>query len=97
MQRLARAGWKVVGLDAGPFWDPDADWVSDEAGSHRLYWTEPRVITGTTPSPGFEQFRTWGRRVDGPLRRVHPPIPSLGFSTARSTGSVLTGRSPIMI
>ncbi|HWG74404.1 MAG TPA: GMC oxidoreductase [Acidimicrobiales bacterium] len=32
----------VVALDAGPFWDPDADWVSDEAGSHRLYWTEPR-------------------------------------------------------
>ena len=23
--------WRVVGLDAGPFWDPDADWVSDEA------------------------------------------------------------------
>ena len=51
MQRLARAGWKVVGLDAGPFWDPDADWVSDEAGSHRLYWTEPRVITGDDPVP----------------------------------------------
>ena len=29
-QRLARAGWRVVCLDAGPFWDPDADWVSDE-------------------------------------------------------------------
>ncbi len=22
-QRLARAGWRVVCLDAGPFWDPD--------------------------------------------------------------------------
>ena len=31
-QRLARAGWRVVALDAGPFWDPDTDWVSDEAG-----------------------------------------------------------------
>ena len=39
MQRLARAGWRVVGLDAGPFWDPDVDWVSDEAGSHHIYWT----------------------------------------------------------
>lgn len=48
-QRLARAGWKVVALDAGPFWDPDADWVSDEAGSHRLFWTDPRVISGETP------------------------------------------------
>src|SRR6202167_1441998 len=48
-QRLARAGWRVAALDAGPFWDPDADWVSDEAGSHHLYWTEPRVISGTDP------------------------------------------------
>ncbi|HET9692452.1 MAG TPA: GMC family oxidoreductase [Acidimicrobiales bacterium] len=51
LQRLARAGWKVAALDAGPFWDPDADWVSDELGSHRLYWTEPRVITGADPVP----------------------------------------------
>ena len=35
-QRLARAGWRVVCLDAGPFWDPDRDWVSDERGSHTL-------------------------------------------------------------
>ena len=51
LQRLARAGWKVVALDAGPFWDPAADWVSDEAGSHHLYWTEPRVISGSDPVP----------------------------------------------
>jgi choline dehydrogenase-like flavoprotein len=51
LQRLARRGWRVVGLDAGPFWDPDADWVSDEAGSHQLYWTEPRVIDGADPVP----------------------------------------------
>ncbi len=51
LQRLARAGWKVAALDAGPFWDPDADWVSDELGSHRLYWTEPRVIAGADPVP----------------------------------------------
>ena len=30
---------------------PDADWVSDEAGSHHLYWTEPRVIGGADPVP----------------------------------------------
>ncbi len=50
-QRLARRGWSVVALDAGPFWDPDADWVSDEDGSHRLYWNEPRVIDGDDPVP----------------------------------------------
>jgi choline dehydrogenase-like flavoprotein len=38
-------------MDAGPFWDPDRDWVSDEAGSHHLYWTEPRVIAGADPVP----------------------------------------------
>ena len=48
-QRLARRGWRVVVLEAGPFWDPDTDWVSDEAGAHDLYWTEPRVIGGQDP------------------------------------------------
>ncbi|MCZ2401971.1 GMC family oxidoreductase [Paenarthrobacter sp. Z7-10] len=51
LQRLARAGWRAVALDAGPFWDPLKDWVSDEAGSHHLYWTEPRVISGADPVP----------------------------------------------
>ena len=51
LQRLARAGWRVAALDAGPFWDPDTDWVSDELGSHRLYWNEPRVISGADPVP----------------------------------------------
>jgi choline dehydrogenase-like flavoprotein len=50
-QRLARAGWRVAAMDAGPFWDPEADWVSDEWGSHHLYWTDPRVIGGTDPVP----------------------------------------------
>lgn len=50
-QRLARAGWTVVLIDAGPFWNPDTDWVSDERGSHGLYWTEPRQIGGANPVP----------------------------------------------
>ena len=48
-QRLARKGWRVVVLESGPFWDPDRDWVSDEAGQHKLYWTAPRVIGGEDP------------------------------------------------
>jgi choline dehydrogenase-like flavoprotein len=48
-QRLARKGWRVVVLESGPFWDPDRDWVSDEAGAHKLYWTAPRVIGGGDP------------------------------------------------
>ncbi|HLJ68510.1 MAG TPA: GMC family oxidoreductase [Chloroflexota bacterium] len=48
-QRLARAGFSVVAFDAGPFWDTERDWVSDEAGSHRLYWTELRITGGENP------------------------------------------------
>ena len=48
-QRLARAGWRVVIIEAGPFWHPDEDWVSDEAGSHELYWNQKRIIGGADP------------------------------------------------
>jgi len=49
LQRLARAGFRVVGFDAGPFWDTERDWVSDEKGAHDLYWNEMRVTGGTHP------------------------------------------------
>src|ERR1700742_3065365 len=62
-QRLARAGWRGVCLDAGPFWDPDTDWVSDERGAHTLYWTEPRQIGGSHPVPlGSNNLRRRVRR-----------------------------------
>ena len=49
LQRLARAGFKVLGMEAGPFWDTERDWVSDEAGSHQLYWEDKRVTGGKNP------------------------------------------------
>src|SRR3954447_11812865 len=49
LQRLARAGFKVVGIEAGPFWDTERDWVSDEAGSSKLYWNELRITGGEDP------------------------------------------------
>ena len=48
-QRLARAGFRVVALEAGPFWDTEKDWVSDEKGSHELYWNDLRITGGTHP------------------------------------------------
>lgn len=48
-QRLARAGFRVVGLEAGPFWDTEKDWVSDEKGSHELYWNDLRITGGKDP------------------------------------------------
>lgn len=49
LQRLAKAGATVVGLEAGPFWDTERDWVSDEAGSHSLYWNDLRITGGKDP------------------------------------------------
>jgi len=48
-QRLAKSGFKVVGLEAGPFWDTERDWVSDEKGSHELYWNDLRLTGGNNP------------------------------------------------
>lgn len=49
LQRLARAGFSVVGLEAGPFWNTEKDWVSDEEGSHELYWNDLRITGGKDP------------------------------------------------
>ena len=49
LQRLARAGFRVVGFEAGPFWDTERDWVSDEEGSHNLYWNDLRITGGQQP------------------------------------------------
>lgn len=49
LQRLAKAGFRVVGIEAGPFWDTERDWVSDEKGSHKLYWNDLRITGGKDP------------------------------------------------
>ncbi len=49
LQRLARAGFRVAGFDAGPFWDTERDWVSDEKGAHNLYWNDKRITGGSDP------------------------------------------------
>lgn len=49
LQRLARAGFKAIGIEAGPFWDTERDWVSDEAGSRDLYWQDLRISGGKNP------------------------------------------------
>jgi choline dehydrogenase-like flavoprotein len=81
-QRLARAGWRVVCLDAGPFWDPDSDWVSDERGAHTLYWTEPRQIGGTDPVPLGSNNS--GRGVGGSMVHFAGYVPRLHPSDFRT-------------
>jgi choline dehydrogenase-like flavoprotein len=48
-QRLARFGFSVVALEAGPWHDTETDMVSDEAGSARLYWNDLRITGGSEP------------------------------------------------
>jgi choline dehydrogenase-like flavoprotein len=47
--KLAEYGFSVVVLDAGPHWDPTRDFVSDELGSRRLFWTDERISAGGDP------------------------------------------------
>jgi choline dehydrogenase-like flavoprotein len=47
--KLAEAGLTVVIIDAGPHWDPTRDFVSDEAGSRHLFWTDERITGGRDP------------------------------------------------
>ena len=82
-------------LEAGPFWDPDEDWVSDEAGSHQLYWTDKRIIGGEDPVELGKNNS--GKGVGGSMvhyagycPRFHPS----DFEVARVTASAQTGRSP---
>lgn len=46
---LAKAGLRVVVLEAGPFWDPQRDFASDELEMQRLAWQETRLVAGNDP------------------------------------------------
>lgn len=46
---LSKAGLKVVGIEAGPFWNPQTDFASDELHSNSLAWNETRFSTGNDP------------------------------------------------
>jgi choline dehydrogenase-like flavoprotein len=49
IRKLRDAGWRVVGLDAGPHWDPQTDFLSDERSMTKLFWRDRRVSTGDDP------------------------------------------------
>jgi choline dehydrogenase-like flavoprotein len=48
LARLARAGLKVVALEAGSFLDP-SEYASDEVSQSYLYWLDERLSAGETP------------------------------------------------
>jgi choline dehydrogenase-like flavoprotein len=47
--KLAEAGFSVVAFDAGPFWRPLEDFVSDESWQGGLFWTDKRITGGADP------------------------------------------------
>lgn len=48
-KKLAEAGLRVVVLEAGPHWDPQADWTSDELDMNKLGWRQTRLVDGKNP------------------------------------------------
>lgn len=46
---LAKHGLKVVVLEAGPFWEPETDFVSDELAMMKLGWQDTRIVSGSHP------------------------------------------------
>ena len=50
---LTERGFSVIGLEAGPRYNPQKDLVNDEAEMLKLFWNEPRVAVGRDPArPG---------------------------------------------
>lgn len=44
--RLSRAGLSVVVIEAGPYWDPQGDFASDELSMQQLGWQDTRLSGG---------------------------------------------------
>ena len=49
LARLAAAGLRVVALEAGQFWQPQTDFVTDEVAQQKLYWADERLSAGDDP------------------------------------------------
>src|SRR5688572_8043621 len=49
ISRLAKAGLKVVALEAGKHWNPATDFMTDEREQSNLYWRAERLTVGKNP------------------------------------------------
>ncbi len=52
LAELARAGLRVVALEAGRNWDPGTEFATDEVAAKKIYWLGERLSAGDTPE-GF--------------------------------------------
>ncbi len=46
LARLAKAGLRVVALEAGKHWNPKQDFATDEKEQEKLFWTDERLSAG---------------------------------------------------
>lgn len=51
LARLAQAGFTVVALEAGRFWEPVRDFATDERAQKKLFWNDERLSAGSDPIP----------------------------------------------
>ena len=49
LSRLAKAGLKVVALEAGEHWEASKDFATDEMDQSKLFWTDERLSAGADP------------------------------------------------
>ncbi|MEJ7685396.1 MAG: GMC family oxidoreductase [Segetibacter sp.] len=49
LSRLAKAGLKVVALEAGEHWNAAKDFATDELSQSKLFWTDERLSAGNDP------------------------------------------------
>ena len=49
LSRLAKAGLKVIALEAGNFWQPATDFATDEVAQSKLFWNDERLSAGSDP------------------------------------------------
>ena len=49
LSRLARAGLKVIALEAGQHWNPSIDFATDEVSQSKLFWNDERLSAGSDP------------------------------------------------
>lgn len=49
LSRLAKAGLKVVALEAGEHWNAMKDFATDELSQSKLFWTDERISAGNDP------------------------------------------------
>lgn len=51
ISRLAKAGLKVVALEAGKFWNPKEDFATDEREQSKIIWNHERLSAGEDALP----------------------------------------------